>query len=190
MKLFNYFYILIFLSSCAQFKNIDRAPAFAFSAQPNLCNEAFDIYFKYRADPADIAEDLLIYRQEQGLPVVLDIGGEGRYQGAINLNPQPLTSTTGQPERIIPNWVPGVGSDIPLGRRTVDIIYLENAPLTTQTMDEMLRVMRPRGNIHLSHPTEYEDTYLQNLKKYFGKQNINRTYASDGVISKFEILLP
>src|SRR5436305_396403 len=42
-------------------------------------------------------------------PVHLDIGGEGRYPGAINVNPNTTTSTAGTAGRPIPNLVQATG---------------------------------------------------------------------------------
>lgn len=152
------------------------------------CEDAFTMAIKYNSDPADVAQDVLNKQLDSGNPIVLDIGGEGRYAGAINLNPQPITSTTGEAGHIIPNWVPGRGDFIPLPPKTVEIIRLENAPINPATMEEMLRVMRPRGKIHLSHPKDYADSYYDNLIKYFGEENIQR--IDDGIISKFNVFIP
>lgn len=183
-------YIFSFVS-CAQLtqvKQINRAPAFAPTSETGLCIEAFTMALKYKANPIDIAEDLMSYRHELNQPVILDIGGEGRYAGAINLNPQPITSTTGEAGRIIPNWVPGTGNNIPLPKKVVDIIHLENAPINVDAMWEIQRVMKPRGQIYLSHPHEYADKYYDNLKQVFKDAHIER--VDSGIISEFRISMP
>ena len=56
------------------------------------------------------------------------------------------------------------------------------------TMEEIIRVMRPRGKIHLSHPTDFVETYYDDLINYFGKDNIQR--VDNGIITEFDIILP
>lgn len=180
-------FILSFLS-CAQVRSIKRAPAFVPTNKISSCLEPFTMALKYKANPEDIVHDLLEWRYSYDQPIILDIGGEGRYVGAINLNPQPITSTTGEAGRIIPNWVPGMGIDIPFPKKVVDIIHLENAPINTDVMWEMQRVMRPRGEIHLSHPREYADSYYEKLKSIFKDAHIER--VNNGIISEFHITMP
>lgn len=152
------------------------------------CFDAFGIYFKTKAHPQDVAEKILFKRQDRDLPVILDIGGEGRYQGAINLNPNPLTSTTGEPDRIIPNWVPGIGDDIPLPNRVVDEVILENAPIGRRTLYEINRVSKSGSKVYLSHPIDYAETYYQRARSYFGQSNVQR--VDEGIISKITITIP
>jgi len=95
--------------------------------------------------------------------VHIDVGGEGRYPGAINLNPGRTTSTTGTPGRPIPNLVRGRGEQMPFGNRTADIVSVENAPIrpagfrdplgnpTPGTAAEIARVVKPGGEIRLTH---------------------------------------
>lgn len=187
MKLALFLFSSLIFFSCAHRSQLNRHPAFAPSEQ-SICADAFTMALKYKANAEDVAQDLLLYRQEADLPIILDVGGEGRYVGAINLNPQPITSTTGEAGHIIPNWVPGRGDHIPLPEQSVDVIYLENAPLNNETMEEMLRVMRPRGKIHLSHPQDYADSYYKTLQQYFGESNIHRT--NNGMISEISISVP
>jgi hypothetical protein len=88
-------------------------------------------------------------------PVHIDIGGEGRYPNAINVNPNTNTSTTGTAGRTIPNRVPGRGESLPFGARHADGISLENAPITAQTAAEIARVIKPGGSIRLVSPSDY-----------------------------------
>jgi hypothetical protein len=88
-------------------------------------------------------------------PVHIDIGGEGRYPNAINVNPNTTTSTTGTAGRTIPNRVAGRGEGLPFGARHADGISLENAPITAQTAAEIARVIKPGGSIRLVSPSDY-----------------------------------
>lgn len=186
-SILNLIFIFNFVS-CAQISVAKRAPAFVPTNAVSECLEPFTMALKYKADPKDVAWDLMQWRHTYDQPVILDIGGEGRYFGAINLNPQPITSTTGEAGRIIPNWVPGTGNNIPLPKKSVDLIHLENAPINLDAMWEIQRVMKPRGQIHLSHPHEYADSYYENLKAVFRDAHIQR--FENGISSEFRIIMP
>jgi SAM-dependent methyltransferase len=84
-----------------------------------------------------------------------DIGGEGRYAGAINVNPQALTSTTGTPGRPIPSLVVARGERLPFADAIADLVTVENAPLRPGAADEIARVLKPGGTVRLLHPTPY-----------------------------------
>jgi hypothetical protein len=159
---------------------------FAKSSLPlGHCQDPFNIYIKLNKSPEQVANDLINARVNNSSPVILDIGGEGRFEGAINLNPQFLTSTTGTEGRLIPHWLPGTGNDIPIPSFSVDFIHLQNAPINIDTMKEILRVMKPRSKIHLTHPTEYAETYVKDMKILFEGYNIKR--VDEGIMSDFYI---
>lgn len=85
----------------------------------------------------------------------VDIGGEGRYPGAINVNPIGSTSTTGAPGRPIPNLVMGRAEALPLASGVADLVTVENAPLRAGAADEIARVLKPGGQVRLLHPSAY-----------------------------------
>lgn len=87
--------------------------------------------------------------------VHLDIGGEGRYAGAINVNPNALTSTTGTPGRPIPNLVAGRGEQLPFANAIADMVTVESAPIRPGAAEEIARVLKPGGLVRLQHPAEY-----------------------------------
>ena len=87
--------------------------------------------------------------------VVIDVGGEGKHPGAINLNPGRLTSTTGEPGRPIPRLVQGVGERMPLATGSADRVLVESAPLRDGAAAELARVIKPGGTIRLAHPADY-----------------------------------
>jgi hypothetical protein len=93
--------------------------------------------------------------------VHVDIGGEGRSGGAINLNPRATTTTgigvpAGSP---IPNHVLGTGSVMPFPAHYADVITCENTPLLPGTAAEIARVIKPGGRIRLFHPTTNSTPY-------------------------------
>ena len=87
--------------------------------------------------------------------VHLDIGGEGRYSDAINLNPLSYTTTTGVSGQPIPNHFLGFGDSIPFGGARISYISIENTPISPRMIDEVKRVWIPDGKIVLSHPDDY-----------------------------------
>ncbi|QVL30338.1 methyltransferase domain-containing protein [Telmatocola sphagniphila] len=88
--------------------------------------------------------------------VKIDIGGEGRNPGAINVNPSETTTTTGGWGRPIPNRVPGKGEKLPFADQSVDVIFLENAPIRPGTISEIQRVLKPGGEVRLVGPNAPE----------------------------------
>lgn len=87
--------------------------------------------------------------------ITIDVGGEGRYVGAINLNPMNTTSTTGAPNRPIPNHVEGIGEKMPFRSKVADKIIIEGAPIRPNTPQEIARVVKSGGVIQLLHPSAY-----------------------------------
>jgi RHS repeat-associated protein len=88
--------------------------------------------------------------------VHLDIGGEGRYAGAINVNTQAFTSTTGTAGRAIPSLVQAAGERLPFADRSANIITLQHAPIRPGTISEIARTIRPGGEIRLVGPATPE----------------------------------
>lgn len=85
------------------------------------------------------------------VPLVLDIGGEGRHPGAWNLNPSPVRTLApgrGQP---IPRHLAGRADAIPLPDRSVDKVIVERCPLSATALREIARVVRRPGTIVLRH---------------------------------------
>jgi hypothetical protein len=81
----------------------------------------------------------------------IDIGGEGRYVDAVNVNPV-ATRMDGTP---IPSHVKGVGESLPFPDHVADRITLEGAPVHPGTPREIARVIRGGGIISLSSPYDY-----------------------------------
>jgi SAM-dependent methyltransferase len=145
-------FILIFITlSCSSLSS--RSPSSA-----DLARDCFDSLHNLVLITNDHEEKvarIIAHKQASGEELHLDLGGEGRYEDAININPQPYTSTTGEPGREIPYWVKGRTDEIPFPDQSVDQVTVENAPINQDGIKEILRVMRPRGKIRLSHPKDY-----------------------------------
>jgi hypothetical protein len=96
-------------------------------------------------------------------PVHLDIGGEGRYPGAINVNPNTTTSTTGTAGRPIPNLVQATGEQLPFANQSASLITIENTPISQATASNVARVISPGGEIRLVSPADYAATAHQRV---------------------------
>lgn len=86
---------------------------------------------------------------------LIDVGGEGRYANAINLNKGSLTTTTGVPGQPIPNLVNGLGQAMPFQSGVAGTIIAENTYLGGNVPAEMARVIQPGGSVILLSPAEY-----------------------------------
>jgi hypothetical protein len=82
---------------------------------------------------------------------VLDIGGEGRYLEAWNLNPRTQRTVGERRGLSIPRLIVGRGESIPLADRSVDLLVVERTPLARATLLEMLRVAKPSATVILRH---------------------------------------
>ena len=80
-------------------------------------------------------------------PVHIDIGGEGRYPDAINLNP----NYDGLPKPT----VGGLGEQAPFKSSVADLVTVESAPLRPGTITEIARIAKPGSEIRLVHPADY-----------------------------------
>lgn len=166
MKLLKLLIILIF-ASCSSFtkQNFRKTSSVASDAG---CFQVFKKIYQYEKTTNESLALLEAMEKRNDGIVHLDIGGEGRYDDAINLNPQGLTSTTGEAGREIPRWLEGFGHHIPLPDHSIHKLTVENAPINPQTMTEILRVIRPRSEINLSHPTDYGAGVHQKLIELLG----------------------
>ncbi|WP_145081850.1 hypothetical protein [Aureliella helgolandensis] len=78
---------------------------------------------------------------------MLDIGGEGRYENAWNLNPRSLKTIGTEKGLAISRHILGRGECIPLPDGCVQQIMMERAPLRRAAVFEMVRVIVPAGTI-------------------------------------------
>ncbi len=94
---------------------------------------------------------------EKQLVVVIDIGGEGRYPEAININPFAvyMHQALGQEGEKIPNLVRAFGEYLPFASNSVDRIIVESSPISPRMAHEIVRTIKPKGSIGLYHPTDY-----------------------------------
>ncbi len=82
---------------------------------------------------------------------LLDIGGEGRYENAWNLNPRSRKTIGREKGLAISRHILGRAECIPLPDGCVQQIMMERAPLRRAAVFEMVRVIVPGGTIILRH---------------------------------------
>lgn len=82
----------------------------------------------------------------------LDIGGEGRYPLAYNINP---FSSTGANGAAFPRVIRSLGEQLPIRSGSVHRITVENTPLRPGIEHEIIRVLAPGGIVELDHPADY-----------------------------------
>jgi len=85
------------------------------------------------------------------LPLLLDIGGEGRYAKAWNLNPSRVKTLGPEKGTPIERLIYGRAEAIPLPDRSVRWILVERTPLRREALQEIARVIIPGGAIVLRH---------------------------------------
>lgn len=96
---------------------------------------------------------------------LLDIGGEGRYVTALNLNPnaeKTLGPDKGQP---IPNRLNGRTEDIPLPDNSVQTVIVERTPLKNEAIDEITRVVADGGTLVFRHVVADEANPHQRVRE-------------------------
>ncbi len=110
----------------------------------------------------------------------LDIGGEGRHAGAVNVNPRrhkTLGPLRGVP---IPRLLVARADAIPLAGRSAMRVLVERTPLSTAALAEIARVIAPRGTIVLRHvPLAHRDRHAR-VRKLVGGSAFRRILRIGG----------
>lgn len=87
--------------------------------------------------------------------MILDIGGEGRYPEAWNLNPSAVKTLGTNRGLPIPRRIAGRAEAIPLPANSVQKVIVERTPLRSAALQEIARVIANDGIIilrHIRHP--------------------------------------
>ncbi|TNF27631.1 MAG: hypothetical protein EP319_11075 [Deltaproteobacteria bacterium] len=193
MKNLVFILLLIALSACSSLpgKNSKEFTRSFANTDTTTCFEALDLIANDSQVAIRKAQEYITKRLERNLPVHIDVGGEGRYEDALNINPGKYTSTTGEAGRLIPNWVYGRSDELPLPDGSVHKLTVESAPLNDLAISEILRVMRPRSQIELYHPTEYADRIHKSLIEQLERSNFNIevTQSKDDIATRTIIQL-
>ncbi len=188
MKNLIYLSLFILITGCSSLperSSIELSRTYA-NTDTTSCFEAFDLIANDSQTARSNALAFITEREAKNLPIHVDVGGEGRYDNALNINPGKYTSTTGEPGRPIPNWVYGRSDELPLPDASVHKLTVESAPLNNQAMSEILRVMRPRSEIELYHPTDYAERIHKQLIETLEENNfqIRVTQSNDDIATR------
>jgi ubiquinone/menaquinone biosynthesis C-methylase UbiE len=98
------------------------------------------------------------------MPITLDIGGEGRHPGALNLNRLRHKTLGADRGGVIPNLIVARADRLPLPDRSVARVIVERTPLSREALAEIARVIAPQGTIELAHvPLPDADRHAQAL---------------------------
>ena len=81
----------------------------------------------------------------------LDIGGEGRYEDAWNLNPSAVRTVGPNRGELIPRRIPGRAEAIPLLDHSVDQVIMERTPLRKDSLYEIAHIVNGHGRLVLRH---------------------------------------
>ncbi len=85
------------------------------------------------------------------MTITLDIGGEGRHPGALNLNLSRHKTLGAERGVTIPNLIVARADRLPLADRSVQRLIVERTPLSREALAEIARVVAPQGTIELAH---------------------------------------
>ena len=119
--------------------------------------------------------------------VHLDIGGEGRYPNAVNVN----RARPDQLPHAVPNMVRAHGERLPFRDRCADTITLENAQIKPGTGSEIARVIKPGGTIRLVGPADVAKTAHADIARAVGGTVTQTTTGSgDQAITTTTIIAP
>ncbi len=121
----------------------------------------------------------------------LDVGGEGRYADAWNLNPRvtkTLGADAGQP---IPNLIQGRAEAIPLPDASVELIVVERTPLNDRSLNEIARIATPTARIILRHARPPWSDPHQHAARCWGQPVQQRlTHLAGQTVQESEFVLP
>lgn len=84
-------------------------------------------------------------------PFVIDIGGEGRYVRALNVNPRRVKTFGPERGRPIPRLIVGRAESVPLPNQCADSIIVERTPLSRGALCEIARLAKLGAIIVLRH---------------------------------------
>lgn len=120
---------------------------------------------------------------------LLDVGGEGRYATAINLNPsaeKTLGPDKGQP---IPCRIGGRAEDIPLDDKSVETIVVERTPLRNDAIAELARVAADGATMVFRHwVDEFSDPHQRIRRMIDGDVSVEEANLGGQIVQQLTIL--
>jgi len=122
--------------------------------------------------------------------LILDVGGEGRYAAAWNVNPSRTITLGSRRGSLIPRHVPGRAEDIPFSDESADVIIAERTPLLPAGLRELRRVIKPGGLILLRHAiTPCGDPHRIAIQVFVGAQE-RRQYLKHLALQETSFIMP
>jgi ubiquinone/menaquinone biosynthesis C-methylase UbiE len=85
------------------------------------------------------------------MTITVDIGGEGRHPGALNVNRSRSKTLGADRGALIPNLIVARADRLPLADSSVARVIVERTPLNREALAEIARVIAPSGTIELAH---------------------------------------
>lgn len=102
--------------------------------------------------------------------ITLDIGGEGRRAGVLNLNRSRYKTLGPNRGQLIPRLIVGRAEAIPFSTGSVRRVIVERTPLNAAALVEIARVVAPDGVVLLAHvPLPEGDRHAAALRALGGR---------------------
>jgi len=105
----------------------------------------------------------------------LDIGGEGRYPKAWNLNPSRVKTIGVDLGTPIPRLILGRAESIPLPTQSVDLVIVERTPLKTAAFEEIKRIILCNATVVLRHAVPPNLDPHRSAYGHFSKCRVRQT---------------
>jgi hypothetical protein len=139
----------------------------ALQKHPDATKDTYDGWAKGTGVDQDPTEQFHARGVPKGARYQIDLFGEGRFPGAINIGNTERTTTTGIPKTRIPNLIyrnysfSDVSKNkIPIADHVADLVTSENGPLVFAGIaQEIARIVAPGGTIILYNPDNEEASH-------------------------------
>jgi hypothetical protein len=151
----------------------------------DAANDTFESWAKLTGTDQDVkGPSRAASNVPKGAKYHIDLFGEGRYAGAINIGDTARKTTTGVSGSRVPNLLfrhfSSKDLHVPIADHVADLVTSENGPVRMQAMaDEIARIIAPGGIIILYNPIS-EEPYHDAIAKAAGG-SVKKDYRSNGV---------
>lgn len=139
----------------------------ALNKHPDATKDTWDGWAKGTGPDQDPTEQFHARGVPKGAKYQIDLFGEGRFPGAINIGNTDRTTTTGVPKTRVPNLIyrnfsfsDVTKNKIPIADHVADLVTSENGPLLFAGIaEEIARIVAPGGTIILFNPESEEPSH-------------------------------
>ncbi len=119
---------------------------------------------------------------------LLDIGGEGRYTTAVNLNPSAEKALGPQKGDAIPNRIDGRAECKPLLDSSVRVVVMERTPLRNEAIAEIARVATEDATLVFRNSVDrLSDPHRRVTQRINGKTEIASVNLDGQPMQQFKI---